>query len=77
MKPIIVHISWPDDPERGFEVYGPFADHDAANAWVDQCMHAADDGWQLLKRTHYHVLPLVEPFDPTSLWEINGDAARG
>jgi hypothetical protein len=72
--PVVVHLSWPQDPERGFEVYGPFADHEAADLWVDKCMVAASQGWRLLQGTHYTTLHLDPPFDPDSLWEVGTDA---
>lgn len=72
--PVVVHISWPQDPDRGFEVYGPFASHEDADLWVDKCMVAASHGWTLLAGTHYTTLHLDPPFDPDSLWEQGSDA---
>ena len=40
----IVTITWPDDPERGSETYGPFPDRAAQAAWVTGCERAAAEG---------------------------------
>lgn len=67
---LIVTISWPQDPDRGTETYGPFASTAARDTWVDQCMEATAEGWELLSGAHYLLTSVAEPFDPTSLWEL-------
>lgn len=77
MDPYTVTLHWPDDPDRGTDgPYGPFDDAEAANAWVDECMRAANDGWRLLIGAHYMIAPMTKPFDPTTLWEMGNDAAH-
>jgi hypothetical protein len=67
MNKIIVTIHWPDDPYRGLETYGPFADAPTALAWVGACQEAADLGWKLLQGADYIIDKLDEPFDPGDL----------
>lgn len=70
----VVVLSWPDDPDRGIEPYGPFADDKEADQWIADCQEAADMGWQLLRGANYLMTPLTR-FDPTDLWEGGSGAA--
>lgn len=69
----VVIISWPDDPERGVEPYGPFSDDDEAGEWVAECIEAASLGWALLRDAEYLISPLTR-FDPRDLMQ---DGATG
>lgn len=63
----IVTISWPDDPDRGVETYGPFENPIAQDKFVAECEAAADRGWDLLKGAHYLITDLAWPFDASKL----------
>lgn len=65
----IVTISWPGDPERGTEIYGPFPTKEARDQWAKDCEDAASLGWALLQGATYVLTSVAEPFDPNSLWE--------
>lgn len=71
---LVVTVYWPDDQDRGQETYGPFANDDERQAWVDKCMRASDNGWRLLHGASYLIHSVWEPFDPDALWERSGDA---
>lgn len=64
-RPLIVVISWPGDPDRGVEPYGPFADEAERDQWVTDCQDAASLGYTLLAGAHYLLSRLEEPPDPT------------
>ena len=64
---LIVIISWPDDPERGVEPYGPFATTEEQTEFVDDCIVAASLGYKLLKDAHYLMTTMPTPFDPRDL----------
>jgi hypothetical protein len=73
-RPLIAVITWPDDPERGSEHYGPFATSQERDRWVADCQEAADLGWRLLRGAHYLLTTLDTPFDPAALMQ---DGAGG
>jgi hypothetical protein len=62
----LVTVSWPDDPDRGSETYGPFNDGDQ-ELWVTLCQEAADLGWTLLQGAHYLIHSTLMPFNPQDL----------
>jgi hypothetical protein len=63
----IVVISWPADPDRGTEHYGPFGDDAAQMQFAAECQEAASLGWHLLDGASYLLTQVGEPFDPTAL----------
>ena len=69
--PKIVIISWPEDPDRGIEPYGPFEDAEAQQKFVIDCQEAAGLGWYLLQGAEYLITALEAPFDPA---ELSSDA---
>jgi hypothetical protein len=76
MSTLMVEITWPDDPDRGSEHYGPFASELARDQWVEDCQEAADLGWLLLRGAHYLLTELTPPFDPTSLMQDGASSTR-
>ncbi len=66
---LIVIVSWPDDPDRGIEPYGPFSSDQERMAWVHGCSEAAGLGYELLRGAHYQLLKLDTPFDPHHLMQ--------
>ena len=70
----IVIVSWPEDPERGIEPYGPFIDEQAALVWIRECEELASLGWRLLQGAHYLVTGVAVPFDPADFMQ---DAYHG
>jgi hypothetical protein len=67
--PYVAVITWPQDPERGPDVYGSFDSQEDALAWADSCQEAASLGWSLLHGALYHIQRLSPPFDPESLMQ--------
>jgi hypothetical protein len=63
---LLVTICWPADPERGQETYGPFKRKAAQEAFVDDCITAADQGHPGLEGAHFELHPAYKPFDPLS-----------
>jgi hypothetical protein len=72
----IVTLSWPDDPERGTETYGPFDSKAEQEKWVSQCQEAAAHGYRALHDVTYLLHRVTEPFDPTALWEQSSDTMK-
>lgn len=60
--PLIVMISWPDDPDRGVEAYGPFTSETRRSIWIRECQQAADRGYALLQGAEYRLTRLDTPF---------------
>lgn len=67
MSTFIVVISWPDDPDRGSEHFGPFSSEEERNFWISDCQQAAGFGWKLLQGASYLLTTLDRPFDPFDL----------
>jgi len=59
---LIVILHWPEDPERGNEVYGPFADESSQMAWIDEVRAASDGGDFLLDGVHFIATRMDRPF---------------
>lgn len=73
MSLLIVVISWPEDPDRPHEYYGPFESEEKRDAWVADSQDAAALGWRLLQDASYLLTRLDTPPDPTELIQ---DGAR-
>jgi hypothetical protein len=64
---LAVIISWPDDPDRGIDPYGPFESEAAQVEWSNDCIEAASLGYELLQGAQYLLTRLDSPFDPRDL----------
>jgi hypothetical protein len=62
-----VIITWPGDPERDEELYGPFQCATGALEWTIKCQEAAARGHELLKDAYYVITGISAPFDPDEL----------
>jgi hypothetical protein len=58
----IVILHWPDDPERGQEVIGPFASDFERTRWIEEVEAADKAGDSLLKGTHFIITNMDPPF---------------
>ena len=59
---LIVILHWPEDPERGSEVYGPFKDEPSQMAWIDNVRAASEAGDFLLDGVHFIATRMDVPF---------------
>jgi len=60
---LIATLYWPEDPERGSEVYGPFADEAGRADWVNEVTAAAEAGDGLLAGVHFILDRMTLPFE--------------
>jgi len=60
---LIVVMSWPDDPDRGQEVYGPFESKRSQVSWTDEVLAAAEAGDALLSGCRLLLTKMDTPFE--------------
>jgi hypothetical protein len=61
---LIAILYWPDDKDRGQEVYGkPSWTEAERNIWMEEVLSAADAGDPLLGGVHFILDKLNEPFE--------------
>jgi hypothetical protein len=59
---LIVILHWPEDPECGSEVYGPFKDETSQMEWAKEVIAAGEAGDFLLAGVHAIVTRMDQPF---------------
>jgi hypothetical protein len=59
---LIAILHWPEDPDRGQEVYGPFESEETRAGWFSEVMAAAEAGDSLLAGVHFILTRMDIPF---------------